>query len=110
MAACMSHVNSYARESLSWAAPIDLAEHSCPELLAGLGIEGPAFTARPANSQGRAEFSGAAACRFPGWNRAGRLAADFAPKNSVTYMMGINHMCLCAHMFTYSGLHNPYYG
>lgn len=35
----MSHVNSYARESLSWAAPVDLAEHSCPELLAGLGIE-----------------------------------------------------------------------
>lgn len=39
MAACMSHVNSYARESLSWAAPIDLAERSCPGLLAGLGIE-----------------------------------------------------------------------
>lgn len=39
MAACMSHVNSYARESLSWAAPVDLAERSCPELLAGLGIE-----------------------------------------------------------------------
>lgn len=39
MAALMSHVNSYARESLSWAAPIDLAERSCPELLAGLEVE-----------------------------------------------------------------------
>lgn len=40
MAACMSHVNSYARESLSWAAPTGLAGHSCPELLAGLGDRG----------------------------------------------------------------------
>ena len=39
MAALMSHVNSYARESLSWAAPIDLAERSCPGLLAALGVE-----------------------------------------------------------------------
>ena len=30
--------------------------------------------------QTRAEFSGAATCRFPGWNRVGRLATDFAPK------------------------------
>ena len=40
MAACMSRVNSYARESLSWAAPTGLAGHSCPELLAGLGDRG----------------------------------------------------------------------
>ena len=40
----------------------------------------PVFIARHVNSQGRAEFSGAATCRFPGWNRVGRFATDFASK------------------------------
>lgn len=40
MAVLMSHVNSYARESLNWAAPYDLAQHMLPEnLLDGLGME-----------------------------------------------------------------------
>lgn len=39
MAVLMSHVNSYAREVLGWAAPYDLAQHMLPQsLLDGLSI------------------------------------------------------------------------
>ena len=48
----------------------------------------PTFIARHVNSQGRAEFSEAATCRFPGWNRVGRLAAVLPQK--LCYVMGIN--------------------
>ena len=47
MAVCMSCVNSYVRESLSWVASIDLAEPSCPELLTGLGGEGLGLGGQP---------------------------------------------------------------
>lgn len=40
MAVCMSHVNSYGRDSLGWAAPYDLARLILPaDLMDGLGIE-----------------------------------------------------------------------
>lgn len=40
MAVLMSHVNSYARDSLNWATPYDLEKLMAPEgLLDGLGVE-----------------------------------------------------------------------
>ena len=56
---------------------------SAPGLRASVAWERPArpvFIAPPVNSQGRTEFSAAATCRFPGWNRVGGFATDFASK------------------------------
>jgi transposase, IS30 family len=40
MAKCMSHINSYKRQSIDWNAPIDMTRAVFPpDLLDGLGIE-----------------------------------------------------------------------
>ena len=61
----------------------------------------------PVNSQGRTEFSGAATCRFPEWNKAGGFATDFASKTLLRdgnqpFSIDPDWHAWHAHVFTYS--------